>query len=359
MLVKNSNLLKLLKFSSFLSLVFLMTHCSQSCEPPFPPQSHIEKFRILAIRAEPPEVAPGETTKLSFLAMLPNGGIKAGTFPSFPQCLKEKDVTNAFWIACLPALGAYKKGGMSFCTDFPVNVSDGGSQVDAGMEENPFSKVKACSVIQEHKGDKGQLCLPIPPCGQRIHWKIPDCFLDSLSHEAQVVGEDALILLMTTFEKQRQISYKRVHVSIRPQNQQNRNPKILALSFEGKEVKSCRSGVLQDCSIQEVHSKKGIEISALIDPKSFDLLPPSKKSQQLDKKEDIQIFWYATAGEFDRTSTLIPGDNPEKRSAWPKWYPNDYKGVSLKSGSIAHIIAIARDQRGGFDWRIAILKFKP
>src|SRR5689334_10185613 len=65
------------------------------CSSDLPAASFIDKLRVLAVRAEPPEIAPGETTKLDLLVAEPmvpqlDGGA--------PQPL------SAVWLACpLPA----------------------------------------------------------------------------------------------------------------------------------------------------------------------------------------------------------------------------------------------------------------
>ena len=42
-----------------------------ACSNDLPAASFIDKLRVLAVRAEPPEVAPGETTALDLLAVEP------------------------------------------------------------------------------------------------------------------------------------------------------------------------------------------------------------------------------------------------------------------------------------------------
>ena len=61
-------------------------------------------------------------------------------------------------------------------------------------------------------------------------------------------------------------------------------------------------------------------------------------------------MWYATEGEFQGRNTFYEGESNGKDTRWPKWFPNDYKGVPLKQGTEILIVAVARDYRGGTDW---------
>jgi hypothetical protein len=51
-----------------------------SCQSPFDPASYVQGLRVLAVKAQPPEVPPGQMTNLTALAIDTNGGVVNGTW---------------------------------------------------------------------------------------------------------------------------------------------------------------------------------------------------------------------------------------------------------------------------------------
>ena len=338
-------------FLLFLSL--FLNHCFSQCSSPFPPRNHIDKFRILAIKAEPPEIAPGESTQISFLAVHPQKDIAKGTFPSFPTCLSKSNTDSAFWIACLPALGPYSKGSDFACAGLAStlgNPSDAG-EVDAGSPP----QVKPCNTLQ-FDGKTSQVCVPIPPCGESITWQAPSSFLQALPEKERQVGADVMLLLNVQQGTQKQTSLKRIRVSQKPKAQRNTNPQIQDILLDGEPVSSCLPDQAQQCETLTISADKNLKIRVSLAPNTQDPIPTSKDP---NRREDIQIFWFATAGEFDVGSTIHSGANPPAHSIWPTWFPNDHEGTPLRAHTILRIVALAQDRRGGFDWKQIILKLTP
>ena len=52
------------------------------CSIDLPPASRIDKLRLLAVRAEPPEVSPGQTSTFDTLVAFPPVDSDGGTSPS-------------------------------------------------------------------------------------------------------------------------------------------------------------------------------------------------------------------------------------------------------------------------------------
>src|SRR5690348_9407335 len=83
--------------SRFLVAALAISLCD--CSGELPAQDRVEKLRVLAVRAEPPEVRPGETTVFDALTVIPpafpEGGVDGGA-PHF----------SYLWMVCQEAAGA-------------------------------------------------------------------------------------------------------------------------------------------------------------------------------------------------------------------------------------------------------------
>ncbi len=335
----------LLRALFLFGLCFGATGCFESCQPPFPPRSQIEKFRILAIQADPPEVTPGNAVKVSFLAVDQNGLVKPDLFPPITSCFRDAGVADpsAIWVACLPGLDGGSTG-LSACGQLPgfgvsgidggVIAADGGIPSGGGLPEG--------GTLPE------QFQLFFPPCGPTSSWISPSDYLDPLPTDKQKAGSQALAVLATLFKGQRQISLKSILLSTRLSTEQNTNPRLTGMKVFGQSVTTCRPKAPEQCKATTVPALKKVDLSATLDPSRQDKLPPEKGKKE--RREDITITWFSTQGSFELRRTIRSGEDPPKHSPWPKWRPFDFKGQPLPVGQVVKIIAIARDSRGGVDW---------
>lgn len=335
-----------------LGMLLLMISCSllgvacfDSCEPPFPPGNNVDKFRVLAIKAEPPEVSPGGRTQMSFLSATPEGLVVGKvTFPP-SQCFGTNGLANpsAIWIACLPQKAG--SGSPVGCTDVSALGLGGGGQ-DAGSpsDTGPGSIPEGIQIL-------------FPPCGPLATWLVPQDALDGQSNKDKQKGLDAQVVLAATKGELNQISVKRVKLSTKPADQQNTNPRLTGFTINDLPVTSCRTEDPEKCEPHTYAANQRLVIKVTQDPKSQD--PITDPNDPRQKREDFRVDWYATAGEFNLSSTFISGEEPPRDSPWPEWYPNDYKGADLKEGTELTIIAIARDLRGGTDWLAVRIKLGP
>jgi hypothetical protein len=75
------------------SLLAVALVAAAGCSPEFDPASRIEKLRVLAVQAEPPEIDPAETASLTSLVLRPD-------FASAPS-----RITTVVHLACVPVPG--------------------------------------------------------------------------------------------------------------------------------------------------------------------------------------------------------------------------------------------------------------
>lgn len=329
-----------------LSFLALLVGCVNQCEVPFPPSSFIDKMRILAIQAEPPEVTPGQPVKLRFLAVDSKGIVPSTGFLPFPSCLSDGGPADpsALWVGCLPGVGPVEDSSRS-CTDFSFvsGASDGGV-ADAGGAD-------AGGGI-----DLSKFQITSPPCGVSVSWQTPAAYLNPLNVEEQTKGREAVMVLSARIQGLDQVSFKRVRLSKREPPKQNTNPRFLGVTMGGMEVDCCDERNPDACKPHEIPADASIEIRARIDPQSQDLLPTPLPDQP---REDISIVWFTNAGEFNRQSTVLSGKNNPKNSPWPTWFPTDFQGKPLPEGTQATLVAVAQDFRGGIGWMVCRLRLGP
>lgn len=330
---------KILRLCVVVLLLVASSSCFDSCQPPFPPSNQIDKFRILAIQVDPPEVTPGDPVKVKFLSVNESGLVKPSEFLDFTKCFVDGGPADptAIWVGCLPGVGDDPQATNS-CGQIPgfgPPASDGGT---GGPSDGSFA--------DGGLGDQFQLFFP--PCGGSSTWSTPSDYLDPLPSDKQKQGADALVVLATLFRGQQQVTLKKVRLSTKSKSQQNTNPRLTGMKINGKEAEACRPENANECNLVIVPAEKDVEVEAFLDPTRQDSLPPTDGG--VAQNEDITIEWFATQGSFTLRRTLRSGANPPEHSPWPKWQPYDFTGKALPQGLEVQIIGIARDKRGGVDW---------
>lgn len=142
--------------------------------------SLVKRLRILSIAAEPPGLAPGNSTTLSALVADPRGGGRA---------------IDHLWAICVPLFG--------LPPDTPVNES---------LCANPASWF-------------------VLGTGATISYTVPAGFLDGLDAAQRATGLDVPIVLEVTAGGDRHDAVKRVHVAEGAPF--DRNPSVVALRIDG------------------------------------------------------------------------------------------------------------------------------
>ena len=201
--------------------------CAFNCDPAFPSSSIIDKYRVLAIKAEPAEPTPGQTVSFSFLSTDPKGFIVPKSYKTFPSCMPDSEGkfpdASAFWLVTLPKPGSGGGGGFG--------QIGGGGGADAGSPDGAtpergggFTIPESFSSLPEgfsglpEGGFPGGIPAGIafPPCGTDIQWKIPNNAFDGVDKKTQFQGVNAIGTLRVNFGKQEQTTLKNVRVYIKP-----------------------------------------------------------------------------------------------------------------------------------------------
>jgi hypothetical protein len=266
-----------------------------------PPAWLVERTRILAIQAEPPEALPGQAVTFQALIGRPPG---------------EQEDIGVIWLAC-----PVEDDGFGCVTDFGA--------VDL---ENPDPEALAeLGFIGFQPGFEPQ-------------YTVPADLLDGLDEVQRLEGSYVLIqvtaLPLATLEEpvddvdfsEIQSGYKRLIVSEAPTP--NHNPSIGALTVDGLPVPA-------DAAVVHVEAGQSYDLGALLPEGAIETyIFLNGDGLEEERVEEPYITWFATGGEMLQQFSLWPGSlqipwtAPEEEGETGTWY------------------AVLRDRRGGMSWYV-------
>lgn len=296
------------------ALVLSLTACTTA---QFAPETLVKDLRVLSISAEPPEVAPGEFSRLSLLKSDP---VAPGA------------VTTVIWVGCEPDpqdLGKSACNDASILlrptqiTDYPEGLQLLGFGLSAQYHSaaSVFDVLPADSAIRR-SGSVGQVLGLV--IGEEVD---PLATGDKLrEYFARIERKETPVV----------VSLTRVLVSQKPPEQRNKNPGIVDLLVAGK--KHPKNGRLP------VKAGSRTELTVAVPPDVRQTYVEAQPSGDVTKTETVVGAWYSTAGRFSRerfdatatdaTTFIAPGssDFPEDP------VPDRRTGV---------VWLVVRDNRGG------------
>lgn len=260
-----------------------------------PESSLVDRPRVLAIQAEPPEVEPGGTVAFSALIADP-----------------FEELGGSVWIACLD-------GGGFGC---PVDL--------AGLGDEPTpEELAAAGVIGFTPG--------LDPV-----WVAPEDALDDLSEEARLEGTSATVQV-ASFPSQGdageevdfndvEVAYKRLIVSeaLTPNN----NPVLESWRVDGTLVPAD--------SVVVVDAGQEYDLSVELGPDSVEqYIYVNSDGVEEERSEEPYLSWYGTAGGWDGSLTVpLNGfDGPLTATFRAPEEPGEGTWY-----------VVARDRRGGQAW---------
>jgi len=290
---------------------FLLLFCS-ACEPPFEERaSLVTTPRILGVRAEPPESAPGQNVTYKALFATPDG-------PLVPETLQ--------WAFCAAPKALTENNAVSVpCLNDAVRPIDGNS---AAISAN--TPMDAC-----------QLFGPETPPGD---FRPRDA--DDTGGYYQPLRLEALGQAAFAFERIAcNLANAPLDVAVQFSQQYvpNRNPL----------VNSWRA-LVQDENVEmdvlPVGSKVRFEVDWLTeDAESFIVFDPSRQAL-VWRREALRVSWYATRGVFKHDVTGRDELDAELATQNEWLAPDEPADVT--------IWIVLRDNRGGMDFRVRTLMTK-
>jgi len=273
-----------------------------ACNGQFKPETLVDSLRVLAITAEPPEVAPGESAQLDILQLDPS---------------RPGGKTTVVWVGCEPDPIDFNR---SACNDtsallqptafatFPpgVRVLGFGTRAGYASASTLFDGVAADDPVRSN-GTSG------PVLGVVI------------GEEVKPTSSDAeLRVLFGRIERQEvQTVMALVRVTVTERQQKNRNPVFTGLELDG--VVQPKGAKLQ---LREGATVSLVPHVSDDSKETYSLLLPSGPTE---KSETLVASWYSTSGRFDQaridvssgavTKFIVPGSTqvpedvvPEKRT---------------------------------------------
>lgn len=240
-----------------LALLVVLAGCGEALTP----QSQVDKLRILAMRADRPEVGPGETVNVAALWADPLG--------------EGRDVWFV-WAACTVGPGADPRACDPEGDDVQLlGVGVGLDTVQVDVTEDALEG-----------RDEAMVLVTVLMCADEL----PDI-------EEGCPGESV-------------VAYKRITVSSNPAP--NQNPRISAVSIGGTvlddrdvvRVPLCPTG---DCP--------GYEISVLAEEGSAETYVGETPEGEAETDEELLVSYFATGGQFSQVRSIDPA-NADFRVAW-------------------------------------------
>jgi hypothetical protein len=243
-----------------------------SCGTQFLPETLVSDLRVLAIVAEPPEVAPGETTAMSVLY----------TDPS------RRGPSTVLWVGCEPDPQDF---GRSPCndatillkptiiTDYPegLQLLGFGATSNYKSKSTLFTPLDAQSTVRQ-AGTVGQILALV--IGEEV---------DPLATNERLKGYFERI---EKKETQAVVGLTRVVVSEKPSEKRNRNPTIAQVLVNG--VKSPIGARLQ------IQAGQTLDFSVSVPASSREPYDELQPSGAVTKQETVVGAWYSTHGRFTR-----------------------------------------------------------
>jgi hypothetical protein len=259
----------------------LATLLFTSCGAQFKPETLVDALRVLAITAEPPEVAPGESAQLDILQLDPS---------------RPGGKTTVVWVGCEPDPIDFNR---SACNDttallqptafatFPpgVRVLGFGNRAGYASARTLFDELAPEDPVRSN-GTSG------PVLGVVI------------GEEVKPTSNDAeLRELFGRIERQEiQTVMSLTRVTVTERGQKNHNPKLASLELDG-------AAVPKNAKLQ---LRAGAKVSLV--PKAeegsretYSLILPSGISE---RSETLVVSWYSTSGRFDRARVDVTDGTP-------------------------------------------------
>ena len=296
-------------------LALLLAACSDEPEPVgFRPASYIDKLRVLAIKAEPPEVEPGQPVVLTALVVDPLEGIRN---------------VGHLWVMCDPstegALGNACAQQDTLRSFDPENMPEG-VQVFPLFFNFAFYRPPWNALENLEEGSLA-----------RRRGLTATVLLVAWEGGTQADLQDPAVL--------RQFAIKRIRV-IDAQEVPNRNPELASVTLNGEPF--------DEETVPEVKAGTTIELAATSTEDSeqtFERVLPDGTT--VSESEQNVFSWYSRGGEFTKglefSSRTESGDPIGLVLPPLGTVPNDLLDVWV----------VLRDARGGTDWARRRLKLVP
>ena len=316
------------------------------CSNDLPAASFIDKLRVLAVRAEPPEVAPGQETALDLLAVEPPVPQLDGGAPR---------PLSAVWLACALPPGALTlepcgvggglgDGGATLAP--PACKDDPGAPLCVVGTDLTARYTPAAGVL----GGAASTQILVTVAVADTDGGAVGCLLDIANNGGRPTDPDHCV-----------VALKRLAVSDVPDDQRNRNPTLADFTVTPP------GGVAEP-----LDSGQPVWVPAPgKDKAEWDVIA-HRSDDAAERKADgtyeaLTVSWFTTAGHLDGGRSLYLPDGCNTPSACADqvpelgadttWYAPtaDEAAPYVAADGRVQLWAVIRDDRGGVGWRSGAL----
>lgn len=294
------------------------------CDWGFRPETLVDDMRLLGMRAEPADLAPGETARLDTLLIDPS---------------RPGQKNTVLWLGCDPDPFNLNR---SACSDFTV-LADAGTlfspSADGGMLPEGVHVIgfddNASYAASPHVFDAldaGDELRVTGTVGQALAFAIAE-------DVPPTATEEELKALFTRVQKKEVksvIALFRVHISESPER--NHNPALSTL-FVAREPWPTGAHVT-------VLPGEKVELDADAPDSDFEAYTNPTPTGVENKTERILVAWYSTAGRFSEERTAMREDVKTVFTA-PGGEDKKDRVPTSREGTL---FIVLRDTRGGQSW---------
>jgi hypothetical protein len=348
-----------------LALVMLVV-CG--CSSTLPSASHIDKLRVLAVKAEPPEVAPGAPSSLSALVVEP-------LLPQLDASVANPTVSY-LWLACAIPPGASEEApcglgpssqvatdatptSLPLCKDQP-----GASLCEIGTEQNVSYTPSASAV---GKGETTQLLITLVVADNQSAF---GCLIDAATSGNQQPHPDHCVVAL----KRLVVTAPDYALADGTKPAPNHNPLLTDLSLVEDTDLGVAAALDADGGAFDVAPVKDAPTFELRASRAADAAEQEPRFDESSGKllgtqyEALTVAWFATGGKIDGGRSLFVPDGKDSgghpcatQSDCPttqpitvvttKWTAPDPEMLSATApGGEVRLWAVLRDDRGGVSW---------
>jgi hypothetical protein len=308
-----------------IAVMVVLASGAAGCEPSADPITLVDSLRVLAVRAEPPEVGPDGRSVLTPLTVDPKGG--------------GRPLSHA-WRVCDPRVPVYDPsidcaGDMAL--PLPAATSGDGSGAELSIADL-LSQLAGGASLDQLQNELSA----ITGSGARAAVTVSVIYTVSATptDKERQVGKDTVQV----------VTLKRVTLS--QSTQPNQNPVITGLRFDGADW--------QDGMTVDFEKGKDVDLGAWLDPASFEIYPaltPDGKTQM--KSEDLSLSWFITDGSVEgRTRDYIDVNAPPPADQPYKSQTTKFTMPDTRPSAESTFWLVLIDGRGGTSWQSAHLNWR-
>ncbi|MCK9464175.1 MAG: hypothetical protein M0R80_31530 [Proteobacteria bacterium] len=309
-------------------LLLVAAAVAAGCGKEFAPFNELDKLRVLAVRAEPPEIAPGEAAAIDALVFEPDGDEVAYSWSWCPFTLGALDgyecaVTEQ---ELAEAIEAVAPGAGSFVPSF--DLGDGPSAAFANLVP-PAALDALCEAIAS---DSAPAFVDLPECGDRL---VVTIRLDvAAGGETATAVKELPLLFEAPAEPNANPAIGEIFAAPAADGA---DPLVAGAPLEFEPQSALRAETLYD-------------LGADVEDAASQLFTPAATDDDPDpepRRETLFMTWFVTGGETDSMRTGFIEDDADMDDL----VHNGWRTPELvESGGEAQLFLVLQDERGGVGW---------